>query len=406
MRIVLPFTRLAHRRELIRQFTPNWFTATMGTGILALALNMVPFAPSWLRVLAAGLWMANIGMFGLFSLMYGARWLFFFDTARRIFRNSIVSMFLGAIPMGLATIINGFIVFGEPRWGPIAVQIANVLWWIDAGLALGCAWLLPYMMFTRQNHTLENMTAVWLLPIVAAEVTAASGGLLIPHLASGAEAVQVLFFCYALWAISVLPAMGVLVILFLRMVLHKLPGKDMAVSSWLSLGPIGTGTLGLLLLGMDAPLVLHGQGGQAIASAAQGFGVIGGVIFWGYGLYWLVLAILATLRHLKDGLPFNMGWWGFTFPIGVYSVATLTLAHLTDVAFYSIVGSALVILLAIFWVIVTARTLIGAYHGDLFVAPCLSSETGLIDPAACAIQPNATASSELDLTSLAGLDKP
>ncbi len=405
MHIVPPFTRLAHRRELIRQFTPNWFTATMGTGILALALNMVPFAPPWLHRLSAGLWMANIVMFTLFAILCGARWLFFFDTARRIFRNSIVSMFLGAIPMGLATIINGFIVFGEPRLGPVALQIANALWWVDALLALGCAWLVPYMMFTRQNHSLENMTAVWLLPIVAAEVTAASGGLLIPHLASAAESVQKLFFCYALWAISVLPAMGVLVILFLRMVLHKLPGKDMAVSSWLSLGPIGTGTLGLLLLGADAPLVLRGPGGQAIAAAAQGFGVIGGVIFWGYGLYWLVLAILATLRHLKDGLPFNMGWWGFTFPIGVYSVATLTLARITGVTFYAIVGVALVMLLAMFWVIVTSRTMIGAYHGELFVAPCLSSETGLMDPAACALPVGAEAS-DREPPGLAGLDRP
>lgn len=46
--------------------------------------------------------------------------------------------------------------------------------------------------------------------------------------------------------------MGILVILFLCMVLHKLPGKDMAVSSWLALGPLGTGTLGLLTLGTAA----------------------------------------------------------------------------------------------------------------------------------------------------------
>ncbi|MGH8290384.1 MAG: TDT family transporter [Steroidobacteraceae bacterium] len=381
----------------------------MGLASLAwasFATPMVPFAPPWLHRLAAGLWIANIVMFGLFTIMYGARWLFFFDTARRIFRNSIVSMFLGAIPMGLATIINGFIVFGEPRLGAVAVHVADALWWIDAVLALACGWLVPYMMFTRQNHTLENMTVVWLLPIVAAEVTAASGGLLIPHLGSGEQAIQVLFFCYALWAISVLPAMGVLVILFLRMVLHKLPGKDMAVSSWLSLGPIGTGTLGLLLLGADAPLVLRGPSGQAIAGAAQGFGVIGGVILWGYGLYWLVLAILSTLRHLKDGLPFNMGWWGFIFPIGVYSVATLTLARIADVTFYSVAGAVLVMFLAVFWVIVTARTLIGAYHGELFVAPCLSSETGLMDPAACAVQGSAGVLPDLELAGLAGLDEP
>ena len=38
----LPLSRLSHPREVIRRFTPNWFTATMGTGILALALNQSP----------------------------------------------------------------------------------------------------------------------------------------------------------------------------------------------------------------------------------------------------------------------------------------------------------------------------------------------------------------------------
>ena len=37
-----PFARLEHPREVIRQFTPNWFAATMGTGILALALPQIP----------------------------------------------------------------------------------------------------------------------------------------------------------------------------------------------------------------------------------------------------------------------------------------------------------------------------------------------------------------------------
>ena len=37
-----PFSHLQHPREVIRQFTPNWFAATMGTGVLALALAQLP----------------------------------------------------------------------------------------------------------------------------------------------------------------------------------------------------------------------------------------------------------------------------------------------------------------------------------------------------------------------------
>src|SRR5579864_1362694 len=107
-------------------------------------------------------------------------------------------------------------------------------------------------MFTRQQHSLDRMTAIWLLPIVAAEVAAASAALIAPHLPA-AEGFLLVVLGYILWAYSVPLAMSILVLLFLRLALHKLPQRDMAASAWLALGPIGTGALGLLALGADAP---------------------------------------------------------------------------------------------------------------------------------------------------------
>ena len=74
-----PFSQLQHPREVIRQFTPNWFAATMGTGVLALALAQLPLAIPGLRVVAEGLWLFNILLFSLFTAAYAARWILFFD---------------------------------------------------------------------------------------------------------------------------------------------------------------------------------------------------------------------------------------------------------------------------------------------------------------------------------------
>ncbi len=239
-------------REIIRQFTTNWFTATMGTGILALALNQFPLHIAGLHAVARGLWLLNIMLFLLFSMLYLARWIGHYQGARRIFGHSVVSMFFGSIPMGLATIINGFLVFGIPLWGNAALQTARVLWWVDVVMAVACGVLIPFMMFTRQEHSLEKMTAVWLLPIVAAEVSAASGALVVLHMPDPQVALRIVVISYALWAFSVPLAMSILVILLMRVVLHKLPPSDMAATGWLALGPIGTGALGLILLGSDA----------------------------------------------------------------------------------------------------------------------------------------------------------
>lgn len=93
---------------------------------------------------------------------------------------------------------------------------------------------------------------------------------------------------------------------------------------------------------------------------------------WGFGLWWMLMALLITVRYLRDGIPFNLGWWGFTFPLGVYSLATLKLASILSLTFFSVFGTALVILLAAMWLIVGKRTVQGAWRGELFVSPCIA----------------------------------
>jgi C4-dicarboxylate transporter/malic acid transport protein len=368
-----PLAQLDHPREMIRQFTPNWFAATMGTGILSLALPQVPGAGSALYAIGEGLWLFNIGLFMLFTALYAARWIMFWDEAKRIFSHSVVSMFIGTIPMGLATIANGFLFFGIPLWGENMIAVAQVLWWIDVALSLGCGVLIPYFMFTRQAHGIEKMTAVWLLPIVAAEVAAVSGGLLAPHLADAHAQFLTLIASYVLWAYSVPVAFGILTILFLRMALHRLPPDSMAASSWLSLGPIGTGSFGMLVLGSNAPAIFAAQGMAGIGTIAEGIGVIAGTLFWGVGLWWLLLALLITIRYFRAGVPFNLGWWGYTFPLGVYTVATLKLGTLLKIAAFSTFGTFLLVVLAVMWLLVAARTVHGGWKGHLFVSPCIDT---------------------------------
>jgi C4-dicarboxylate transporter/malic acid transport protein len=363
--------RQSIRRERIRQFTPNWYAATMGTGILAICLGQFPAMPG-LHMAGEALWLANILLFSGLTVLYAGKWLLHPREALRAFEHPVVSMFFGCIPMGLATIINGMVLFGVPLFGAAAASAAAYLWWADAGLAVLAGLAIPFAMFTRQEHAFDEMSAVWLLPIVACEVTAASGGLLLPHIAGAAAQMTVLFASYVLWACSVPLALGILTILFLRMALHKLPPAGMAATAFLALGPIGTGALGMLLLGADAPAIFAANGLPGIGEIAAGLGLVAGITLWGFGLWWMLIALLITLRYLRVGIPFNLGWWGFTFPLGVYSLATLKLASTLNLTFFSAFGGVLVVLLAVMWLIVAKRTVQGAWRGELFVSPCIA----------------------------------
>lgn len=368
-----PFTQLGQRQNLIRQFTPNWFTVSMGTGVVALIVSAFPMLKAFTWQLGTGLWYFNILLFVLFSVLYGLRWAFYPHETKQIFQHPSMSLFLGTIPMALATILNGFLKYGQPIYGDTAVQIAQTLWYANIVLALLVAWAVPFAMYRHQEHALQQMTALWLLPIVACEVAASSGGLLLGHLPADTHAVAILLGSYVLWGVSVLPAFAILTILMLRLVLHKLPEKELAVSSWLALGPIGTAALALLVLGHQAPMLMASLGLAQLGQLFQQAGILASLILLGFGLWWLGIAVLTTLHHAKQDLPFNLGWWGLTFPLGVYTLAILTLAQQLNLAFLYAVGYAFAAILMLLWSLVATKTAQGFYQGHLFFSPCLKT---------------------------------
>ena len=362
-------------REVVRHFTPNWFAANMGTGILALMLADFPYHFPGQLVAARGLWSINVIFFCLFTVLFLGRAIFYPAAFHRLFEHPVQSLFIGAIPMGFATIVNGIFLL----WplSPETILIAHYLWWVDVALSLFSVLAVPYYMFTTQHHAMDRMTAAWLLPVVPPEVAAASGGMLAGHLSIGAAG-WVIYTSYVLWAISVPLAFAILTILFLRLTLHKMPHIDMAVSAWLPLGPLGTGSLAMLVLGPSDQYAFANSSMSAVGALGEPIGIIAGLVLWGFGLWWMAIAIFFTLRYLNEGLPFNMGWWGFTFPLGVFTASTYALARETRFVVFDHIGAAFTILLAFFWVVVTWRTFGGMWVGRLFRDPSLSEETAML----------------------------
>lgn len=371
-----PFSHLPEPLAFIRHFTPNWFAMTMGTGVLALVIAHLPWSWPGLARLAEGLWLFTVFLFALFSVLFMLRLMLYRDTLWPMLLHPVQSMFLGAIPMGLAVLIKGLLLFGVPRWGEGVYGLAHLLWWLDAAMSLLGAMLVPYLMFTRQHHALEKLTAVWLLPIVAPEVAASTAGALAPHLPAEA-AQQVLVAGFVLWGVSLSLAFSLITLVLLRLALHKLPDTDFAATSWLPLGPLATGCLGLLSMGQAAPAAFAGTALASAAELARDLGLFGGLALWGAGLWWLVIASLFTRHYIRDNMPFNLGWWGFTFPLGVFTLATFELQSLTGLALFKLIGLVLAVQLAAVWSLVFSRTLAGVWRGELFRAPCLSGPDSL-----------------------------
>ena len=98
------------------------------------------------------------------------------------------------------------------------------------------------------------------------------------------------------------------------------------------------GAFGIMQLGTVA-MKIFPKTGTLTPNAGEVFytvGVLVALIMWGFGLVWSFLALASISR---SRFPFNMGWWGFTFPIGVYTLATNQLGKEIPSKFFSILGT-------------------------------------------------------------------
>lgn len=354
--------------SFIRTFSPVWFGIVMGTGATALVLDHFATWFPFLKYFAICLWSVDVVLFLLFSGLLIARLCSSTTALSEILKNPMQAFFLGAIPMALLTNANGFMPFGIPLLGhQIAMPIAIACWWVALGLSLLTVWLLPFTMFLIQKNSLQSITPLCFLPIVACTLVAASGGMFIPMMAVTIQQITFLF-CIILLAFSLFLTLILITVFFQRLIIDSLLSAPMAPAMWLLPGLLGIGALSLITLTHAATVIGSNMipSLRFMATMLPGFGLLSAIILWGFAFWWLITALISTLYQFNKGLNFSLSWWMFTFPLGMFTLATFAIADVTKILFFTIMGILCAMLLFIFWVVVAGKTIIGVSNRSLF----------------------------------------
>src|SRR2546421_6037784 len=96
------------------------------------------------------------------------------------------------------------------------------------------------------------------------------------------------------------------------------------------------------------------------------FALVFGIAVWGFAMLWLAIAAAVTVRAARAHLPFNLTWWGFTFPVGTCVTGSAALAARSGADLFAWAAVGLYALLVAAWAVVTARTAHGILSGRLF----------------------------------------
>lgn len=361
----------------------------MGTGIVSILLYTLPYQFNGLKVIANVIFALNVALFAIFLALSIARYTIWPNLWFLMIFHPGQSLFLGTFSMGFSTIVNMCALSLVPSWGQGMRIFTWVLWWISNVIALTICIGLPFLQFTRHRQSIDNITGVWMLPTVSTIVSAASGGIvaatLEPH-----HARLTLIVSWITLGTGLPFACFLMALYYLRLAVYKIPPAALIVSAFLPVGPCGQGAFALLKLS-SVLWDLSRSTGQALASTSStdpmeahifassiyAVSILGAFMLWGVGLVWLTLAvmILTDLWWVSE-LKFNLGWWGFTFPIGVFATAAVQLGKELDSGAFKIIGTVLSGTVILLWLFVSSMTLKQVVKGEIFFSPCLAEVGG------------------------------
>ena len=215
-----------------------------------------------------------------------------------------------------------------------------------------------FLVFSGEQVGLEHVTPANFIPAVGLVVMPLAGGPLLANMDGLARDLALLANVIGFGA-GCMMYLALLGLTFQRKYLHKPAQGVLTPTIWIHLAPLGVIPLSLLNLSEHLPL-----------AAAHDLAMVVLVLFWGFAVWWLIMACLLTLAARAAGqLPFALSWWGFTFPLGAFVAASLRLHQALGWNGVFTIAVAAWFLLVGLWSVTLLRTLRGVASGAIFQPP-------------------------------------
>src|SRR6476659_4453540 len=354
------------RQQRLSFLGPNWFASVMGSGIVATAGATLPVHIQGLRAFAVVVWVATTVWLVMLIVAVAAHWLRHPTVARSHAYNPQMGHFYGAAPMALLTVGAGATLVGRDLIGEqAAVDLDWGLWTAGTRGGLFTAISIPYLMFTQYRVEPDAAFGGWLMPVVPPMVSAATGALLIPHMAAGTGRQTMLYGCYAMFGLSLVASLIIITMVWSRLAHFGTSGTARVPTLWIILGPLGQSITAAGLLGTNAALAVDPH----LADGMGVFAILYGVPVWGFAVLWIGLASALTIRTARRGMPFALTWWSLTFPVGTFVTGTTQLAVHTGLPAFRIAAAVAYAALLGTWGLVAVQTARGSVGGSLFTPP-------------------------------------
>ena len=337
----------------IRDLHPGYFAFVMATGIISTGTSLL--GPSWLsRVLLV---LACAG----FLVLLGALIL------RLIFFRSSVATDVRSPErvFGFFTIVAGMDVLGV-RLGAAGHPLATA----TLAACAAVVWIvLTYgvptsLFFTRQRDSvLAGVNGSWLIWVVATQSLSIAASTLAPVWPSqdGLLAPAAV----GMWSIGLVLYLLLIALIMVRWLTVAMTPDALGPPYWILMGATAITVLaGAHILSLPITLPIY----QATAGFVKGFTFA----LWAFGTWWIPLILmLGFWRHIRRHwtLAYEPTLWSMVFPLGMYSVATLSFGKVADLSFMGPLSRFMIWVAVAVWTLVAIAFIIRLTHRSSTTAP-------------------------------------
>jgi C4-dicarboxylate transporter/malic acid transport protein len=353
------------RKIWLRDYNPGWFGAVMGTGAVAVAASINPGnVASWAsaaRTFGQVMAVVTAALAVVLIVPYLARFVRYGHAALADLRDPLRGAQFATLPAGILVLALTANAIGPTWWSTGTVRdLVAAFDWLGVPLTFVMSILFSYLLFMRAQMVPESITGRWYIPPVAAIVVPL---ILIPLMPGDSPTVYrtLVLAGYGFWGMGFVLYLHITTTLHHRLVGRDMPAPYLAPMWAIGLGPIAIGAVSLVKLAAAAPVF------GSVAHAVSMLSLLAATALWGFGVWWLfAAATVLRVHYLRHGIPYEVGWWGFLFPLGAYTILTIVLARAWHLPWLEWTGAALFVLLGLLWVFVFAATIRGVRTGEAF----------------------------------------
>jgi len=332
---------LGRAASVIRDLNPGDFAFVMATGIISTGTFLL--GPSWLS--RALLVIASVGFVVLIVALvirlarYPSWVTADFRAPERVFGFFAVSASCDLLGTRFAAA-------GHPMVTTVLACLAAAVWFV---LTYG----VPASLLVAGQHesVLGGVDGTWLLWVVATQSLSTDASTLVPVWPSQSGLLATA--AVAFWSVGLVLYLLLVSLILLRWLTVTMTPQTLGPPYWILMGATAITVLaGAKILGLPATLPAV----RATASFVEGFSYA----LWAFGTWWIpLLIILGLWRHVRQHWPltYEPTLWSVVFPLGMYSVATLSFGKAAGLTFMEPLSRFMLWVAVAAWVLVAAAFL-------------------------------------------------